>query len=285
MGKNPAFQWYPNDYLRDTRILSLSSRGAWADMLNYMWYSEERGLLTGTHEQFARMLSCSIPEIENVLNELNVTQVADVTNSNGVVTVINRRMHREEKERKSTRLRVQKFRNGKCNTDSNANITPPSSTSSSSTKKETIKKEKISLVENCFVNIPNALILKWREVSPGININDEIKKAELWLLSNPEKRRSRYESFLSKWMVKAQNNFIKYGGNGNGNKITQPQKSPYIECPRCKAEVLEGQFVEIDGQKYCEKCERPKIEAKKAFDKLSGMIGKIGKAMPEAAHG
>ena len=134
MGKNPAFQWYPNDYLRDTRILSLPARGAWADMLNYMWYAPERGAITGTHEQISRMLSCSIAEIESVLNELNVTKVADVTNCNGIVTVINRRMHREEKERKSTRLRVQKFRNARNVTPCNENITPPSSTSSSTTK-------------------------------------------------------------------------------------------------------------------------------------------------------
>jgi len=225
VGKNPAFQWYPNDYLRDTRILSLSTRGAWADMLNFMWYAIERGILTGTHEQFARMLSCSIGEIENVINELNVTKVADVTNCNGIVTVINRRMRNEEKERKSTRLRVQKFRNAKCNDASNVDITPPSSTSSSSSiKKESIKKEKIQFMGNHFLTIPNALMEKWREVAPGININDEIKKAELWLLANPQKRRSRYESFLSNWMVKAQENFIKYGrdyANGNGNGIRQ----------------------------------------------------------------
>lgn len=132
MGKAPAFQWYPNDYIRDTRILSLLSRGAWADMLNFMWYSVDRGTLTGTPEQLARMLSCSIPEINTVLDELNVTKVADVTKSNGIVTVLNRRMVRDEKERKSTRLRVKKFRNGQCNDSSNESVTPPSSTSSSS---------------------------------------------------------------------------------------------------------------------------------------------------------
>lgn len=144
MAKAPSFQWYPNDYLRDTRILSLSSRGAWADMLNYMWYSEERGVLSGTVEQFSRMLSCSKNEIEGVLEELNVTKVADVTNRNGIVTVINRRMLREEKERNSTRLRVQKYRNAQCNESSNVSVTVPSSTSSSSSIKKENTKRKIS---------------------------------------------------------------------------------------------------------------------------------------------
>ena len=82
--------------------------------------------------------------------------------------------------------------------------------------KESIKKDKISLIENHFQTIPDALMEKWREVAPGINIQDEIKKAELWLLAHPEKRRSRYGAFLSNWMVRAQEHFIKYGGNGNG---------------------------------------------------------------------
>jgi len=131
MAKAPAFQWYPNDYLRDTRILSLATRGAWADMLNFMWYSDERGMLTGTIEQFSRMLSCSVQEIESVIEELSVTKIANVTKANSIVTVINRRMHREDRERKSTCLRVRKFRNSKCNIASNADITVPSSSSSS----------------------------------------------------------------------------------------------------------------------------------------------------------
>jgi uncharacterized protein YdaU (DUF1376 family) len=70
---------------------------------------------------------------------------------------------------------------------------------------------------------------------------------------------------------------------GNGNKITPPQKSPYVECPRCHAEVMEGAFIEIDGNQYCVKCERPKIEAKKAYGKLSGMMSGMLKSMPGTA--
>jgi len=148
-------------------------------------------------------------------------------------------------------------------------------------KKEIIK-EKISLIENRFVNIPNALMEKWREVSPGININDEIKKAELWLLSNPEKRRSRYESFLSKWMVKAQNDFIKYGGKGNGNKpVIKEEKSPYVFCERCGGEVRPDDFITEGGIKFCFKC--PEIKTQKGLTRVNNLIGSIGKQMPAAA--
>lgn len=219
MAKAPAFQWYPNDYLRDTRVLSLPSRGAWADMLNYMWYSEDRGVLTGTHEQFARMLSCSVQEIENVILELSVTKIANVTNCNGVVTVMNRRMYREDKERKSTRLRVQKFRNAQCNAFSNDDITVPSSSSSSSIKKESIKKEKIEFTENHFLNIPDDLKEKWKSIAPGISVDLEITKAEAWVLSNPKLKKSNWSRFLTNWIVRAQDHANKYGGlNANSNR-------------------------------------------------------------------
>lgn len=216
MAKAPAFQWYPNDYLRDTRVLSLSTRGAWADMLNFMWYAEERGVLSGTEEQLSRMLSCSVDEIKNVITELTVTRIANVTNANGVVTVVNRRMFREDKERKSTRLRVQKFRNVHCNTPSNADVAQPSSSSSSSNK-ESIKKEKIQFEKNHFLNIPEDLKTKWQTIAPGISVETEITKAEAWVLSNPKLKKSNWSRFLTNWIVRAQDHATRYGGNGNGN--------------------------------------------------------------------
>jgi len=68
--------------------------------------------------------------------------------------------------------------------------------------------------------------------------------------------------------------------SSSGN--TQAEGSPYIECPRCHAEVLENQFIEIDGGKYCEKCPEAKDSARKAYEKLSVMMGSVGKEIPKA---
>lgn len=87
-------------------------------------------------------------------------------------------------------------------------------------RKEKKQKETILLSDHKFTNIPEGLSAKWREVAPGVNIPDEIKKAELWLLAHPEKRRSKWTAFLSNWMVRAQENFVKYGGNGRGRATT-----------------------------------------------------------------
>ena len=106
-----------------------------------------------------------------------------------------------------------------------------------------IPPKKINFENNRFTDIPVALMEKWREVAPGINISDEIKKAELWLLANPQKRRSRYNSFLSTWMVRAQDHFIKYGGNGNSQK-TREQPPLIVSCPSCGGRVTRSDLTE-----------------------------------------
>jgi len=94
-----------------------------------MWEAPERGKIEGTIEQLARMVASSNGDFEQFLKEAESTKFADVTLCNKNVTLINRRMLREEKQRNNTRLRVAKLRsNAACNDD----VTLPSSSSSSS---------------------------------------------------------------------------------------------------------------------------------------------------------
>jgi len=83
-------------------------------------------------------------------------------------------------------------------------------------KDKTTSKQSIIYQNEKFKEIPERFLLKWKQVAPGINIQSEIQKAELWLISNPDKKRSKWEAFLSNWMVRAQENYIKYGGRKNG---------------------------------------------------------------------
>lgn len=130
------------DWLSDPQLkmVSYQTKGIWIDLLCYLWESPERGKIEGTPEQFMQMIGCSEEQWNQFFKDATVTKFANVTNCNGIVTVCNRRMFREEKERKNTRLRVQKYRDKeKGNGKSNAPVTPPSS-SSSSKKKKYIKK-------------------------------------------------------------------------------------------------------------------------------------------------
>lgn len=136
MGKAPAFQFYVGDYIKDTRMLSPAARGIWADCLMFMWHSDERGTVSGTIAQLSRMFSATEAEVHAAVDELKCTKVADVTECNGIVTLTNRRMVREERERKSTRCRVKRFRNGDNKRDCNDDVTGPSSSSSSSSNQK-----------------------------------------------------------------------------------------------------------------------------------------------------
>jgi hypothetical protein len=102
-----------------------------------MWFSQSRGIVSGTVVEMCRLSACTEPEWLVFYEQNCRLKFADVTFCDGNVTVINRRMVREEKERESTRLRVIRFRNAKCN----ANVTSsspspsPSPTPSPSTKR------------------------------------------------------------------------------------------------------------------------------------------------------
>jgi len=222
MGKNPCFLFYPSDWTRDLDDQDLEVEGAWIRILCRLWWSEKRGEATKPLREWARILRKTEQKTMKIFQILIEKHLADgdvLDNQN--VTIISRRMVRDF-EISQIRKTVGKLGGNpglkKINENLvNQNLSKTTSLLSSvSVSKKNNLKQKIVFVENKFQNIPDALMEKWREVSPGIDIGAEIKKAELWLLSNPEKRRSRYEAFLSTWMVKAQNNFIKYGGQNVG---------------------------------------------------------------------
>jgi len=187
MSKAPAFQFYVRDWLSDPllKMVSHQTKGIWIDLLCYLWESPERGRLVGTPEQFVKMVGCNADEWTQFYNEASVTKFADVTKANGLVTVCNRRMFREDKERKNTRLRVQRYRERQqSNAPSNDDITLPSSSSSSFKEKE-IKKEKedyAELIEQThhlcqtlstfFKN--KKMVWQWRQQAMNNNIAPEL---------------------------------------------------------------------------------------------------------------
>ena len=130
-GKPPAFQFYVRDWLSDPqlRMASHDTKGVWIDLLCFMWEAPERGQLIGTAPELARMVGATDEVFGIFLNEAQRLKFADVTFCNNEVTLINRRMARDQKNRNNTRLRVAKYRS---NAPCNEKVTPPSSSSSSS---------------------------------------------------------------------------------------------------------------------------------------------------------
>lgn len=145
MGKTPAFQFYPGDWMKDPalRSVSLEARGLWMDMLCLMHESTRRGYLqhsTGkpmSHEQIARMSGCSPEVCARLLEELEETGVFSREDDG---TIFSRRMAREAIEKEGNAERQRRYydrNNKKPNGEPNANLTvdltPTSHASSSST--------------------------------------------------------------------------------------------------------------------------------------------------------
>lgn len=118
-------KFYPGDWLKDPCLgmCQPATRGIWMDLLAVMHESDRSGVIAGTREQIARLCRCSAVELGLALSELSTSKTADVTERNSHVTVINRRMQREYKDRIDTRLRVKRHRgNAACNGDETGHI-------------------------------------------------------------------------------------------------------------------------------------------------------------------
>lgn len=128
--KYPWIQFFTGDWLKDPAlsICSPATRGIWIDLLCAMHELDRAGQLRGTYEQLARVARCLPADVAHALTELQATEAADVTERNGVVTVINRRMKNEANERNGNRLRKRRQRGSQ---DCHAPVAPHISESES----------------------------------------------------------------------------------------------------------------------------------------------------------
>lgn len=95
--KLPAFQFYPGDWLKDTRPLSLAAKGTWTDILCALWDSQIRGVRTLKPVEWARVIGSTVEQTELIIDELSAQRVAEIVrNSDGTVTVASRRMILDE---------------------------------------------------------------------------------------------------------------------------------------------------------------------------------------------
>jgi uncharacterized protein YdaU (DUF1376 family) len=198
MSKLPFLQFYPSDYLVDTRVLSLAARGAWVDIICVLHKSSTRGTLTLPARGWARIMGATEADFQSALSEIEEMKVGDVIrNGNGDVSVTCRRMMNESITREQTRLRVQNHRNKHgnkaCNDTSNAGVTPK--------KSEVISQKPEAEKQTASVSVTDASVtsdedwLKQLEILPAYNLMDvrrEYSKMRTWCSVNrkmPTRRR------------------------------------------------------------------------------------------------
>lgn len=76
--KMPYMQFYPIDWSIDTRILSLSARGAWLELIMAMHVRGRISSISGTLQRLAGLVGCSEKEMASVLKELKENNIADI---------------------------------------------------------------------------------------------------------------------------------------------------------------------------------------------------------------
>lgn len=145
MARLPWLQFYTSDWRNDPKLSMCkpSTRGIWIDALSAMHDDGRSGALSGTLCQLTRVLRCSESELHDALDDLTTTGAADVERRNGIVTLVNRRMSREAKERDANKIRQERHRDGKtCHANRNGPVTPPSRLSVSDSKSGSLAFEK-----------------------------------------------------------------------------------------------------------------------------------------------
>ena len=199
MGKAPAFQFYPNDWTRDLEEHPLEIEGAWIRICCKLWWSENKGELTKSLIQWARILRIDEDKAISMIDYIKKEKIGDVTFSVNVtdrnknITVRNRRMFRDEKTRKDNKDRQQRFRNKQkrgYNDENNADITPPSSSSSSSSPSKNNQRVATPPLGDSFKNAKDYVGDLWEQ------IRDEGTK--VWELRN--------DFNVAQWISKAVKN-------------------------------------------------------------------------------
>ena len=105
----PGFFFYCGDWLKDTRALDPYNRGLWIDTLCLL--NEHGGEITWPVANLAQFLGIDIQSCHAFVTLLSRLGNANVTlDVTGDVTLVSRRMVRDEKKRESQRLRQEKAR-------------------------------------------------------------------------------------------------------------------------------------------------------------------------------
>jgi len=219
--KLPFLQFYPSDYLVDTRILTLSARGAWVDILCVLHGSSTRGTATFPVRGWSRIMGVSEAEFETAVEEIDAMKVGNVIRcSNGDVTITCRRMLNEAITREQTRLRVQNHRNKERNNERNASSNASVTSNKSEVRSQKLEEEAESEADAPPPDLPfddlpdqsekpqkqpkqtDAEWLSDLATSPayrGIDIRREHAKALVWAAANKKTMsRRRFVNWINK---------------------------------------------------------------------------------------
>ena len=155
----PYMQWFAGDWLNDPSVslCSPATRGIWTDLLNAMHILDQRGVISGTSDQLARVARCSAVEFVQAIDELSTFRAADVSsreskdchgNVQRMYTLKNRRMSRAYEKRKKDAERKKNQRNrAKDETEKESSPKP------SKGKAKQVRNKSANVSESCPKNV------------------------------------------------------------------------------------------------------------------------------------
>jgi hypothetical protein len=190
------FDW--DAFMRDTFEASAAATGAWLRCLYKMRLSVTRGRLSWPISTYMRLFGMSVDQTKAVIAEIETLRIGDaVTESNGNITLTNRRMFRTWEAQEANRIRQLRFRKNHGEAEmpeNNASVTEMSQTghvSKSLDLKEESSKERIKTKKDVeevfgywqsFLNHPKAKLTSERQraimgrLKEGYSVED-IKRA------------------------------------------------------------------------------------------------------------
>src|SRR5690349_18776272 len=97
----PYITFWKSDWMSDPLLTScsLATRGAWMDILCAIHSLDNYGKITRTLEQFAKLARCTPQEMRSAIDELKEMEVADITEIESKITIISRRMKKDQELR------------------------------------------------------------------------------------------------------------------------------------------------------------------------------------------
>lgn len=230
--KMPYIQWFPADWIAATTMLSPATRGIWFDILNVMWQLDRAEKITGTVAELARAGRCDAVQMQTAIDELTAFHVADVTERDGIVTVVCRRFKKANAERVraangmrvTRKLRksdgnvtemlhpnITEIKNQKSEKDTTAPMPLTSvpdevrATDAGDEKKQKPEKIFFDYEGDCRIHgITPEQIARWREQFPALDIEAELKAASAWLDGNRKNRKTDIRRFLTNWLIRHQ---------------------------------------------------------------------------------
>jgi uncharacterized protein YdaU (DUF1376 family) len=217
-------QFYPKDWQADTRSLSVAARGAWIDILCHLWHQPKRGQWSGSMEALSRIAGVPFQDIEKIVHELEL--VADIGYENGNVTLVSRRIRKDENKREFARIRKQRERESGDVTHVSRENHGVEGRSHKAEDRINKRKESTSTAvgaerSNGIVPAPIPEVLKGLELYeadfklckklplvwdslvkayPGVDIPAFIKRMHAWEMANPQKRKKNRIRALNNWL-------------------------------------------------------------------------------------